>query len=517
MAIGIGISIANNRVGTSAPSLGSTMATTHYNRVIADGGVVPAGISGLTTILDSVISAYGATSSTDFNTKVPVFLDPHYTGYKLGAGSGTTLGQAARTVYAISSTADVTQATAASQPLLLAHSGVNYWWISGDLASNCTTPNAAANQITGDIEMIYRGSFDNNPSGNNLYLSKWESSGISYFLGTNNVGNLRAGFNIGGTSQFASSSVAFATNVNWYKVTRVASTGVVTFYQSTDNTSNINSVNWTQLGTTIITTAGNITSVNSVVAIYRAADQANRGKCYRATISNSIGGAPVVDFNPSSYSASTSQTNWTSTTGEVWTINTGTATTGYKGVLVDRTVIQGDGIDDCFYNSTFAISSTGLTEYIVRKKYTSTSISGVAIVLELSTNTNTQQGICLTLNEGTDTTYNSIRGDIAKNSSTFNDSSTNLLLSTAQQDVSQIAANETAYYAINNIPLTRVITGIGNNTAMSSIGLYIMARGGVSIFANIRMNTIIMSSSADNSTVRTTLYNTIRSMSNNAF
>jgi hypothetical protein len=77
------------------------MATTHYNRVIADGGVLPSGISGLGSVLDSVIAAYGVTDSTDFNTKVPVFLDPHYTGYKLGAGSGTTLGQAAQKVYSV--------------------------------------------------------------------------------------------------------------------------------------------------------------------------------------------------------------------------------------------------------------------------------------------------------------------------------------------------------------------------------------------------------------------------------
>jgi hypothetical protein len=64
------------------------------------------------------------------------------------------------------------------------------------------------------------------------------------------------------------------------------------------------------------------------------------GKIFRATIANSIGGAPVVDFNPNQYNAATSQTQWTSSTGEVWTINTGTAATGYKGVLVDRTILQ---------------------------------------------------------------------------------------------------------------------------------------------------------------------------------
>ena len=88
--------------GDTTPAiLANSIATTHYNRVIADGGVLPAGIVGLASVLDSVITAYGANDSTDFNTKVPVFLDPHYTGYKLGAGSGTTLGQAAQKVYSV--------------------------------------------------------------------------------------------------------------------------------------------------------------------------------------------------------------------------------------------------------------------------------------------------------------------------------------------------------------------------------------------------------------------------------
>jgi hypothetical protein len=88
--------------GDTTPAiLANSIATTHYNRVIADGGVLPAGIVGLSSVLDSVITAYGVTDSTDFNTKVPVFLDPHYTGYKLGAGSGTTLGQAAQKVYSV--------------------------------------------------------------------------------------------------------------------------------------------------------------------------------------------------------------------------------------------------------------------------------------------------------------------------------------------------------------------------------------------------------------------------------
>lgn len=714
-------------VGTSYPyvpyaSLGLIAAQTHYNRVVADGGVLPAGVNGLASVLDAVVSAYSITSISDLNTKVPVLLDPHYSGYKLGAGSGTTLGQAATKVYSlkadiesnsagayfvgsgvngnycstpnaaanqitgdieiilklnisdisagknilgkfpspgnyqyefalntnkfsfffsqngttyttinsnsivgiisnnttyfikfnrvastgaysfsysidgvnyttinsgtstsgsmyngnatleigaaeggaaafngkiyrvtiansiggtpvvdfdptlwrgpntwtsrtseiwtINSTganlADVTQATAASQPLLLAHSGINYYWASGVASNYCSTPNATANQIINDIEIIVKFELNALTAAGSI-VGKWGGTTCSFdiYYNANNTVTFYTstdGATLGGT---ISSSLGITINTPiWLKVTRVKSSGTESFYTSTDG------VNWTAKGSGI--RIANQSLYNSTQSVTIGADNLGANnpitvKVYRATIANSIGGTPVVDFNPASYSASTSQTAWTSSTGEVWTINTGTAATGYKGVMVDRTTTQADGIDDSFSNATFALSATGLTEYVVRKKYISTAGSGYAIVLELGTNTNTQQGICLTLNEGADTTYNSIRGDIAKNSSTFNDSSISLLLSTSKQDVSQLAANETDYYAINNTPLTRVITGTGNNTSMSSTGLYLIARGGTVGFANIRMNTIIISSSADNNTVRTAIYNTIRSMNNNAF
>jgi hypothetical protein len=391
------------------------------------------------------------------------------------------------------SSGDVVQTTAASQPLLLTHTtGNNYFWISGDLASNCTTPNAVANQITGDIEIIYRGSFDNNPSTNNLYVSKWESSGLSYFFGTNNAGNLRVGFNIGGTATFANSSVAYATGVNWYRVSRVASTGVVTFFQSTENTSNINSVNWVQLGTTQSTVSGNITSTNSIVSIYRSADQANRGRVFRATISNSIGGAPVVDFNPNSYNAATSQTQWTSTTGEVWTINTGTATTGYKGVLVDRTIVKGDGVDDLL-----RIGS------LPSKQYFS---------LYLAANGFSSSGNVALFN-----------GDVGDRHLIFQTSSTSISAynGTSLAFVGEVANrlylatvnfnNTSSDVLYNNANKQTGATGTGTSTGYCIFG------GTGNGFSNVIVNTVLGTTSVNTTTQNTDVYNYIKSINNNAF
>jgi len=469
-----------------------------YDSLIAAGFTTPQGLGGINAAFSVVKEIYG---TSDITTAISFFGDPSL-AYEAGAGTGTTAGQAIRTLPNIidpTRATDAVQTTAASQPLLLTHtSGSNYFWISGDLASNCTTPNAVANQITGDIEIIYRGSFDNNPSTNNLYVSKWESSGLSYFFGTNNTGNLRVGFNIGGTSTFANSSVAYATGVNWYRVSRVASTGVVTFFQSTENTSNINSVNWVQLGTTQSTVSGNITSTNSIVSIYRSADQANRGRVFRATISNSIGGAPVVDFNPNQYNASNSQTQWTSSTGEVWTINTGTATSGYKGVLVDRTIVQGDGVDDSLATSSTINLGSVFTLYAAFKGYNNEGGSGRITFgkqnIDGAVFRNSLVNIGSWIGAG---------GGIVLNQTA---TSLNLNLATFKRKVSSNTLQ------VNN---GAIATNTGTNPIVqSNISVFFATSYG---FSNSLITSGIISKLEDDTTQKTSMYNYIRSINNAAF
>ena len=89
---------------------------------------------------------------------------PQYTGIRLATGTGPTAGnRAARTVYnALGSTGDFIQTTAANQPLALVHSGTNYVWLPGVSNNNFTTPNATANQITGDIDIKAKIDYSNN-------------------------------------------------------------------------------------------------------------------------------------------------------------------------------------------------------------------------------------------------------------------------------------------------------------------------------------------------------------------
>lgn len=493
MALGLGLGISRGAF-VSSVTLGQTIATTHYNRVIADGGVLPAGISGLGSVLDSVIAAYGVTSSADFNTKVPVFLDPQYTGYKLGAGAGTTLGQAAQKVYAISSSADVTQSTAASQPLLLDWSGNNYWWSGGVAGNYCSTPSNVANEITGDIEFIAKVNFQDSGNQDTIFI-KSDAVASTFFCYSfwKNGDDLALTYSNSGavaarvtsiSSRGLSSVYTYGTDI-WVKANRSAATGNVRFYYGSNGTT------WTQLGTTQSTTPETI--YNASIALW-VGDWANilfqfKGKIYRATISDTIGGSPVVDFNPSEYSAASSQTDWNSNTGETWTINTGTAATGYKGCVVSKTIVMGDGIDDRISTGTL----TSLSPWSIYTAYKSLSSSGSFLISDknifnetiFATNTSTSF-----LNGGVN-----LSGDA--------------LLRMIYGEMNQ--SNPKA--SVNNAALS---TGPSPYN-LANTGLNLFTSQNLAGFSNALINTVVLVPQADNSTTRTALYNIIRSMNNSSF
>ena len=496
--IGLGIGIPYTRT-TSGPTLGTTIATAHYNRVIADGGVLPAGISGLGSVLDSVISAYSITDSTDFNTKVPVFLDPQYTGYKLGAGSGTTLGQAARTVYAISSSADVTQTTAASQPLLLAHSGLNYWWGSGVAGNYCSTPNASANQITGDIEFAAYVNFQDISNQDTIFIKSDAVAGTSYcYSFWKNGDDLALTYSNGGTvalrvtttsSARLSSVYTYGTDI-WVKGNRSATTGDVKFYYGSNGTT------WTQLGTTQSTTAQTI--YNASIPLW-VGDWANilfqfRGKIYRATISDTIGGAPVVDFNPSQYSASSSQTNWNSSTGEVWSINVDSGNTGYKGVLVNRTIMQGDGIDDYIFSSSFVLP-TVKTLYIGGAIYNVGNSYPKPFFDSYNQSNQNYEGVDAA------NTYFSYQAGTGINISSSSQNNIFAVYNSVRNGAS-------SSIQINNGTATNGTTGTGPSVT----GFVLMGYRTIGTSANLCLNTFNLANSADNSTVKTAMYNVVKTM-----
>jgi hypothetical protein len=463
-------------------------AQAHYNRVIADGGVVPAGVSGTNAFFNAVKTIY---ATSDITTAVSVGVDAHYLGYKLGAGSGATLGQAVQKLYSCAgSSGDVVQTTAASQPLLLAHNGAstdNYWYSPRVDGNYITTPNASANQITGDIEIIAKIK-SNSSSIVQTILLKGVTSTYNYALDISIANTVR--FVINGLNIYESTVTINPMTLQFIKVTRTSSNGDIKFFRSLDG------VTYTQLGATISSPSGLILNNNYPVVIggntaYPGNDFS--GNIYRLTIANSIGGTPVVDFNPASYNASTSQTQWTSTTGEVWTINTGTATTGYKGVLVDRTIVQSDGVDDRITSGTLA-SKTNYTRYL-------------AITPLNTANQYVFAG---------SGAINHMNRKLTTNTFTVFNLPNEIILTSISALFKQLFTSDlngsSSAIRVNGGTDTTGILGVStsNSVTFGSDGLG-------SNPANTILQTVIETNSVDTNTTKTAMYNYIRSINNNAF
>lgn len=467
----------------------------HYNRVIADGGVVPAGLLGCASFFTAIKAVYGA---SDITAVLSAAYDPHYLGFKYGAGSGITLGQAAQTLYsACGASGDLRQTTAGAQPLLLEHSGSNYFFGSGVVGNYCSTTQATANQITGDIDI--RAYINTSSSKNQKCITGSGGGGNPNYLLTLRSDRKLEYWAFGGYGSFALSDTLPLGNT-WVRCTRSGNT--ITFYTSTDSVgTNINSINWVQLGSPV-TYTNTGTFVNSQLWVGNFPPYPNensfQGAIYRVTISNSVGGSPVVDFNPASYNASASQTQWTSATGEVWTINTGTAATGYKGVLVDRTVVQGDGIDDTMKSSTIT-SRQYFTRYFSVNPLRIASgqywIDGNATDRHLIYQSGGANSVAL---------YNSGTGG-GEIYATLQQFRTQLLTGDYNSTSSKLRSNAGAD--------TTGTTGQNSSTAIT-----VFSNGGQSgAFSNVVISTLIDAIAVSSNAEKTAMYNALKGFNNNAF
>jgi hypothetical protein len=472
--IGIGIGIPFRRMGAGI----DPQAQAHYDRVIADGGLIPSGLVGVNNFFTTVKGIYG---TSDITTAISVGLDAQVLGYKLGAGAGTTAGQAAQKLYSCSgSGGDVEQTTAASQPLLLVHSGANYWFGSGVSGNFCSTPNAPANQITGDIELTaYNIRYVS--GGNQSLISK---NRYSFYITS---GNILAFEDSSAVTTYSTANIG-ATFTGSVRVFRTSTE--IKFYTSTDN------INFTQLGTTI-TVSTTLSGGGSTLYIGEYAPALGfllfTGRIQRATIATSLGGTPVVDFNPATYNAANSQTQWVSTSGETWTINTGTAATGYKGQLVTKTIIMGDGVDDQLAAATFSLNQP-MSIYAVANRYSSTA--NIDYLFDLG-----QNRIVIFSNPtaafsgGASLTYSP---DVSLNRIGL---------------FKFIVNSVNSIIGINNNTEQNMSAGSNNGNGLALLG----SQPFQSANGNAILSSFIISNNANNLTQRTGMYDYIRSINNNAF
>lgn len=228
--------------------------------------------------------------------------------------------------------------------------GVNngYMYLPGVVGSYMSTPNAAALQITGDIDVQVRVARDNWAAGtSSMIVSKLHNSGqFAYDFWFTATNNLEARISLNGSDSPAGVSTVAITTVSpangspfWIRFTRVAATGVFTFYYAADQSSPPSS--WTQLGGTASATSGNIFAGNGIVEIGSNVGGTTNllaGKVYRALILNGIAGTVVFDADLTTKPFGANTFTESSANAATVTINGAQAQSGDGRVLVNSSL-----------------------------------------------------------------------------------------------------------------------------------------------------------------------------------
>jgi hypothetical protein len=199
--------------------------------------------------------------------------------------------------------------------------------LGGAASRNASTPSTTPLTISGDIDIACRANLSNWRNSNQSLVSKLNFGTSGYELQLTSVGYLNFAARVGSTNLNVTS-----TNPNlqdgqtyWVRATRIASTGVVSFYTAPD--SSTYPTTWTQVGTSTTSTTGNIATTSPLVLRIgqrSTGGQNVTGKIYAARISDSIGGTPVFDANFSIQTALA--TSFTAATGQTVTINSNGST-----------------------------------------------------------------------------------------------------------------------------------------------------------------------------------------------
>ena len=239
---------------------------------------------------------------------------------------------------ALDATLGSTGGADSNDPKWLPYEGTPYVYLPGVASNYLSTPDAAALDITGDIDIRVRVALDDwTPAATSALAAKWLAADSAWVLVVNTDGTLAFTWSANGTAIVATAASSVATGitdgaVKWIRATLDVDNGAagsaVKFYTSDDGTT------WTQLGTTV-TTAGTTSIYNSSRPVHvghqTTTSNPATGKFYRAIIKDGIDGTTVLDID-CSVITSGAATSFTATTGQTVTVNRGTA--GRKSVAV---------------------------------------------------------------------------------------------------------------------------------------------------------------------------------------
>jgi hypothetical protein len=311
----------------------------------------------------------------------------------------------------------------------------------------------------------------------------------------------------------STANITTITDRQWVRVTRNATSGVIQFFTSPNGTT------WTQLGTNVAGATGSLFNGTNAYEIGSniAGTSVNgfQGIIYRILVSQTINGAAALDFNPANYSRATSQSSWTSTTGEVWTNNMLATNTGFKSMICDTTLFAGNGTSVGMRAASLNMNQAAATSYTVWRKYTNIGVA--QIITELGANSASSSGKGFATGYIVNQEEFGIYGNVGQYNARYTSTSLDLKLSTAVNNIAN--ANESLPYLINNVSQSFAASDATNNNTgnMNATGYNFFARNNAaSLWSNVVMACDIVSKQEDDNTQRTAMYNALDGFINNA-
>jgi hypothetical protein len=481
-------------------------ANTHFNRVTTDSGVMTYGLIGVDTYVKSIKYIYNVST---LSTKFVSLRQLDYLGYKAGSGSGTTAGRAVQKIYsALGASGDYIQNTTTAQPALGAWSGTNYIATFNSGSNKVSTPNNVNNQLLNNLSIEARisGSTSTSP-----IVSKTQSTTNSNFLFSKNLNFLR--LSIWQSNVRYNYDSTTTSSLNFVRVSRNSTTGIIKFFDSSDG------INWTQVGTDVSGITGTLdTSTATILNVGHAENIAsgNINIFYLNIYKDDSFTTATQICNISSYNRLASQTTWVSTTGETWTLNADTTATGLKIMLVDQTMIQGNGTTMGMQAASLSINTLQFTEYNVWRKFGNATTAGSnGILKEFGSNIGTQQGIAFIPNENANTESLYTTSNSGLNGTSWQSNSLLLKVSTFEGDINGLIYEQNLL--TNNVQNTfnAVQAGGLNTTAIVSTAQNLLARNNAaSLWLNAIWVADALTITTDTSGEKAGMYNLLATESN---
>jgi hypothetical protein len=488
-------------------------ALAHFNRVTTDSGVMTYGLIGVDTYIKLTKFIYNITT---LSTKFTALRQLDYLGYKAGSGSGLTAGRAVQRIYsALGVSGDYVQNTTTAQPALGAWNQRNFISVFGGnlnrvQSGNRANPNRTSITIIVECQDLRYGVNNSGfiSHGNNWDIVVGTSGAFRFFrLRLADASSVDCNANIPNSN--------IGTPFNGFVRVQAQNSGsdlLVNFATSTDG------ITYTPMGTqvTAVGKANQIGSASAPLQVGGIQDGSTQvGNFFQAQVYDSTN-ALLFNCQPSTYNRTANQTQFTASTGEVYTLQTSTAATGLKAMIVDQTMIQSNGTTMGMQAASLSINTSVFTQYNVWRKYSNVITAGAYGMLnEFGSGTFLGQGISFIPNENvnTESLYTSSNGGL--NGTSWQSTSTALKVSIFEGDINGSPYEQTL--RTNDVTNTfNAIQAVGvNTTNIVATGQNLLARNNA---ASLWLNAIwvgdAMTNTTDTSTERANFYNLLADLTN---